>query len=59
MKHRAALCGETRDDLCIRTRAVSIARLLKQLEAHELYQEWLHDPQAQKVSVLQQADILC
>ncbi|HSQ16289.1 MAG TPA: radical SAM protein [Anaerolineales bacterium] len=59
VKHRAALCGETRDDLCIRTRAVSIARLLKQLEAHELYQGWLHDPQAQKVSVLQEADILC
>jgi uncharacterized protein len=58
VKHRAALQGEIRDELCIRTRAVSVARLLKQLEADDLYQQWLQDPQAQAASVLQTVDIL-
>jgi uncharacterized protein len=58
VKHRAALLGEAKDDLCILTRTVSIAQLLKQLNANNLYLEWINDAEAQKASVMQTADSL-
>ena len=58
IKHRAALLGETMDGLCIQTRLVSIAGLLKQLGADALYQAWLDDPAAQHASVSALAEVL-
>ena len=51
VKHRETLLGEMMDELCIRTRLVSTARLLRQLDVPELYQAWLDDPAAQMASV--------
>jgi uncharacterized protein len=46
------------DELCIQTRIITIARLLKGLGQHDLASKWLGSRRAMEASVFQQSDFL-
>lgn len=46
------------DDLCIQTRLVTIAKLLKRLDQHALLEKWMHDDSTLQEAALQTSDRL-
>jgi uncharacterized protein len=59
VNHRASAPPGQYDDLCIQTRLITIANLLKRLNQHDLVSQWMEDRSALEASAWQRSDRLC